>query len=68
MTTDNLIVNQSGLYTSDYTQEADSLKCSKPMTKVVVGGPRVLKVFSGVLIYKVSKKNGLGPKKSVKPD
>jgi len=50
-----------------YTQEADSLKCSKPMPKVVVGVPRVLKVFSWVFIYKVHKKIGLGPKKSVKP-
>ena len=33
----------------------------------VVGGPRVLKVFSWVFIYKVHKKIGLGPKKSVKP-
>ena len=47
------------------TQEADSLKCSKPMPKVVVGVPRVLKVFSWVFIYKVHKKIGLGPKKSV---
>ena len=50
------------------TQEADSPKCSKSMPKVVVGVPWVLKVFSWVFIYKVHKKIGLGPKKSVKPD
>ena len=38
------------------------------LPKVVVGGPRVLKVFSWVFIYKVHKKIGLGPKKSVKTD
>jgi len=37
------------------------------LPKIVVGVPRVLKVFSWVFIYKVHKKIGLGPKKSVKP-
>ena len=50
-----------------HTQEADSPNRSTPMPKVVVGVPRVLKVFSWVFIYKVHKKIGLGPKKSVKP-
>ena len=39
------------LYITIYTQGADSLKCSKPMPKVVVGVPRVLKVFSWVFIW-----------------
>ena len=50
------------------TQEADSPKCSTTMPKVVVGGPRVLKVFSWIFIYIFHKNMVLGPKKSVKPD
>ena len=48
-----------------YTQEADRLDCSTSMPKVVVGVPRVLKVFSWGFIYKFHKKIGLGPKTSV---
>ena len=47
------------------TQEADRLDCSTSMPKVVVGVPRVLKVFSWGFIYKFHKKIGLGPKTSV---
>ena len=47
-----------------YTQEADSPKCSTPMPKVVIGVPRVLKVFAWVFLYKFHKKIGLGQKKS----
>ena len=52
----------------DITQEADRPDRSTSKPKVVVGVPRVLKVFSWVLIYKFHKKIGLGPKKSVKTD
>ena len=49
------------------TQEADRPDRSTSMPKVVVGVPRVLKVFSWGFIYKFHKKIGLGPKTSVQP-
>ena len=52
---------------SAFTQEADRPDRSTSMPKVVVGVPRVLKVFSWGFIYKFHKKIGLGPKTSVKP-
>ena len=50
-----------------HTQEADRPDRSTSMSKVVVGGPQVLKVFSWIFIYIFHKNMVLGPKKSVKP-